>query len=37
MAKYSPKDIFSGDEFGLFYNVVPDKTYTHSEEQAAQA
>jgi hypothetical protein len=28
MAKYSPRDIFSADEFGLFYNMLPDKTYT---------
>jgi hypothetical protein len=28
MAKYSPKDIFNADEFGLFYNMLPDKTYT---------
>jgi hypothetical protein len=28
VAKYSPKDIFSADEFGLFYNMLPDKTYT---------
>jgi hypothetical protein len=28
MTKYSPKDIFSADEFGLFYNMLPDKTYT---------
>jgi hypothetical protein len=28
MAKYSPKDNFSADEFGLFYNMLPDKTYT---------
>jgi hypothetical protein len=28
MAEYSPKDIFSADEFGLFYNVLPDKTCT---------
>jgi hypothetical protein len=31
MAKYSPKDIFSADEFGLFYNMLPDKTYTFKE------
>jgi hypothetical protein len=28
MAKYSPQDIFNTDEFGLFYNMLPDKTYT---------
>jgi hypothetical protein len=28
MARYSPKDIFSADEFGLFYNMLPNKTYT---------
>jgi hypothetical protein len=28
MAKYSHKDIFNADEFGLFYNMLPDKTYT---------
>jgi hypothetical protein len=28
MAKYSPKDTFSSDEFGLFYNMLPDKIYT---------
>jgi hypothetical protein len=28
MAKYSPKDIFNADEFGLFYSMLPDKTYT---------
>jgi len=28
MAKYSPKDIFNADECGLFYNMLPDKTYT---------
>jgi hypothetical protein len=28
MAKYSPKDIFSAHEFGLFHNMLPDKTYT---------
>jgi hypothetical protein len=28
MAKYFPKDIFNADEFGLFYNMLPDKTYT---------
>jgi hypothetical protein len=28
MAKYSLKDIFSADEFGLFYNMLRDKTYT---------
>jgi hypothetical protein len=28
MAKYSPKDIFSADEVGLFYSMLPDKTYT---------
>jgi hypothetical protein len=28
MAKYSPKDIFNADEFGLFYNMLPDKTHT---------
>jgi hypothetical protein len=28
MAKYSPKDIVNADEFGLFYNMLPDKTYT---------
>jgi hypothetical protein len=28
MAKYSPKDIFNADEFGLVYNMLPDKTYT---------
>nr|AOE48153.1 CENP-B-like protein 1 [Locusta migratoria] len=27
IADYSPKDIFNADEFGLFYNVIPDKTY----------
>jgi hypothetical protein len=27
MAKYSPKDIFNADEFGLLYNMLPDKTY----------
>ena len=27
MAKYSPKDIFNADECGLFYNMLPDKTY----------
>jgi hypothetical protein len=31
MAKYSPKDIFNADEFGLFYNMLPDKTYTFKE------
>jgi hypothetical protein len=25
MAKYSPTDIFSAYEFGLFYNMLPDK------------
>jgi hypothetical protein len=25
MAKYSPKDIFNADEFGLFYNMLPEK------------
>jgi hypothetical protein len=28
MARYSPKDVFNADEFGLFYNMLPDKTYT---------
>jgi hypothetical protein len=28
MADYCPKDIFSADEFGLSYNMLPDKTYT---------
>jgi hypothetical protein len=28
MAKYSPKDIFNADEFGLFYNMLPDNIYT---------
>jgi hypothetical protein len=28
MAKYSPKDIICADEFGLFYSMLPDKTYT---------
>jgi hypothetical protein len=28
MAKYAPKDIFSADECGLFYNMLPDKMYT---------
>jgi hypothetical protein len=28
MAKYCPKDIFNADQFGLFYNMLPDKTYT---------
>jgi hypothetical protein len=28
VAKYSPKDIFSSDECGLFYNMLPDKTCT---------
>jgi hypothetical protein len=28
MAKYSPKDIINADEFGLFDNLLPAKTYT---------
>jgi hypothetical protein len=28
MAKYSPKDIFIADDFGLFYNMLPEKTHT---------
>jgi hypothetical protein len=28
MAKYSPKDMLNAEEFGLFYNMLPDKTYT---------
>jgi hypothetical protein len=28
MAKHSPKDIFNADELGLFYNMLPEKTYT---------
>jgi hypothetical protein len=28
MAKYSHKDIFNTDECGLFYIMLPDKTYT---------
>jgi hypothetical protein len=28
MAKYSPKDICSAGEFGVFYNMLPDKTCT---------
>jgi hypothetical protein len=31
MTKYSPKDIFSADECDLFYNMLPDKTYTFKE------
>jgi hypothetical protein len=31
MAKYSPKNIFNADEFGLFYNMLPDKTYTFKD------
>jgi hypothetical protein len=35
-AKYSPKDIFIVDEFGVLYNMLPEK-HTHSKEQAAKA
>jgi hypothetical protein len=27
MAKHTPTDIFSVHEFGLFYDILPDKTY----------
>ncbi len=25
---FSPEDIFNGDEFGLFWRILPDKSYT---------
>jgi hypothetical protein len=28
VAKYSPKDVFNAHEFGAYYNMLPDKTYT---------
>lgn len=27
MAKYSPKDMSNADECGLFYDMLPDKSY----------
>jgi hypothetical protein len=27
MVEYSPKDIFNAHECGLFYDMLPDKTY----------
>lgn len=29
---YQPKDIFNMDECGLFFNLLPDKTYTYAGE-----
>ena len=33
LARYSPRDIYNGDETALFYKTIPHRTYCQSNEQ----
>ena len=35
LSKYSPDDIYNADETGLFYQCLPNKTYTLKGEKAS--
>ena len=34
LARYSAEDIYNVDEVGLFYKLLPDRTYTMKEEDS---
>ena len=35
LKEYQPKDIFNADETGLFYKLLPNKTYTYKGDQCS--